>query len=236
MLARRIIPTMLGRNGALVKGTGYNAWRSVGSILQAARVYTTRGVDELCYLDIGATPEGLDPDFDLVEKLTAKMFCPITVGGGIKTIDHIRKLLARGADKVVIGSAATENPRLVSQAAKAFGSQAIAVSVDVKTGETEKACHQAAAMAWGGAGEILLNCTDRDGTMDGYDIETIRAVAATVDVPVIASGGCSGYDDMHEAILAGASAVAAGALFQFTDATPRCAAEYLHSKGIEVRL
>lgn len=236
MLATRIIPTMLGRNGALVKGRGYNAWRSVGSILQAARIYATRGVDELCYLDIGATPAGQGPDYELVEKLVEKMFVPITVGGGIKTIEHVRELLARGADKVVLGSAARTNPKLITQIAERFGSQALAVSVDVPKDEQAYAITMAIGAETAGAGEILLNAMDRDGTMDGYRLDLIKVVAEAVDIPVIASGGCRDYDDMHEAIKAGASAVAAGALYQFTDNTPREAAQYLRDKGVEVRI
>ena len=236
MLAIRIIPTMLGRNGALVKGQRYNAWRSVGSIMQAARIHAARGVDELCYLDIGATPAGTGPDFDLVERLTGSMFCPVTIGGGIRNVEDVRELLARGADKVVVGKAAEKNQRVVSEMAERFGSQAIAVSIDIPDGDTARAVCLARAMERRGAGEILLNAMDRDGTMEGYRLDMIRAVCGAVDIPVIASGGCSGYHDMHLAIKAGASAVAAGALYQFTDATPRGAAEYLSSAGVEVRL
>lgn len=236
MLATRIIPTMLGKNGALVKGRGYNAWRSVGSILQAARIYATRGVDELCYLDIAATPDGREPDYELVEQLVDKMFVPISIGGGIKTVEHVRELLARGADKVVLGSAARTNPKLITQIADKFGSQAVTVSVDVPAGEKAYAIAMAVGAETAGAGEILLNAMDRDGTMDGYRLDLIKAVAESVDIPVIASGGCRDYDDMHEAIKAGASAIAAGALFQFTDCTPKEAAQYLQGKGVEMRV
>ena len=237
MLATRIIPTMLGRNGALVKGRGYNAWRTVGSILQAARIYAARGVDELCYLDIGATAAGKGPDLELVRKLTDTMFCPITVGGGIRNGEDVRALLENGADKVVIGALARGNPLVIHYLTTRYGSQAITISADVPAGQNirmvERWCE---AMEGAGAGEILLNAMDRDGTMEGYRLDLIEAVSKAVSIPVIASCGCSGYEDMHSAIKAGASAVAAGALFQFTDATPREAAEYLSSVGVEVRL
>ena len=246
MLAKRIIPTLLVRGRTLVKGERYDGWRSIGHALQGAQVHAKRGVDELIVLDIAATAEGRGPDLDMVREITAGCFIPVTVGGGIRTIEHITALLRSGADKVCIGTAFWEVPGLVRRAAERFGRQAIVVSVDVRGGVCTSRCGRdqvhpdpvrAAMEAQNeGAGEILLSSVDRDGTMQGYDIPLIRAVSRAVDVPVIASGGCSGYPDMLSAFEAGADACAAGALFAFSDSTPKGAARYLKSKGLEVRV
>lgn len=246
-LARRVIPTILCRGRALVKGKQFNAWRSVGVAAQAVRIHQARGVDEVCLLDIGATPEGRGPDLALVEELSDVLFAPLAVGGGIRTVDDVKALLRAGADKVVIGTMAfSATPNVVKQVAEAVGSQAVVVAVDVRNHEAFTHCGR-----WGtkmsaetyarhvvedGAGEILLTAIDREGTMEGYDLALIARVRAAVTVPLIAHGGCSGYADMKAAIEAGANAVAAGALFQFTDATPKEAATYLHQMGIEARV
>lgn len=241
MLAIRIIPTMLHRRGTLVKGIGFDSWRSVGYIQQAAEIHARRGVDELIILDIGATPSATEPDYAMVASITHNAFIPITVGGGVSKLEHVRQLLLAGADKVSINSAY----ELIPEASSRYGSQAIVASVDVKDGQVVTHCGSkptgADPVLWAmqlermGAGEILLCNVKRDGTMQGYDLDLIRRVADAVGIPVVASGGCSGYDDMYHAIKAGASAVAAGALFIFEDATPRGAAEYLKEKGMEVR-
>ncbi len=237
MLAKRIIPTLLQRGHSLVKGIGYNSWRSVGAAQQAMRIHAARGVDELIYLDIAATPDGRGPDFAMVERLTANFYTPITVGGGVRTLADIKQLLAAGADKVAICTAAKLDPDLIQKAAKKFGRQAISVVIEVEDRDGPGvAVRKAEKFASLGAGELMVSRVERDGTMRGYDLDLIRAVSRAVGVPVIASGGCSGYEDMHRAILAGADAVAAGALFQFTDCTPRGAAEYLTSKGVPCRL
>lgn len=237
MLAKRIIPTLLQRGHTLVKGIAYNSWRSVGTAQQAMRIHAARSVDELIYLDIAATPEGRGPDFAMVEKLTAQFYTPITVGGGVRSIEDIKWLLVAGADKVAICDAVRSDPGLIAQAAKKFGSQALCVVIEARDRDHPiDIAALASKYAKLGAGEIMLSRVERDGTMRGYDLGLIRAVSRAVGVPVIASGGCSGYEDMYQAILAGADAVAAGALFQFTDATPRGAAEYLTSKGITCRL
>jgi len=246
MLAKRVIPTLLQRGHTLVKGERYNSWRSVGVAQQAMRIHAARGVDELIYLDIAATPEGRGPDFKMVEQLTKDFFVPITVGGGVRSVEDVRGLLNAGADKVAICTAAIENPELIREASQKFGRQAICVSVDYLGPRVVGMCGHDVFRKEGlighiknmerqGAGEVLLSSVERDGTMQGYDIDAIKAVSDAVDIPVIASGGCSGYEDMHRALKAGASAVAAGALFQFTDCTPRGAAEYLKAKGWEVR-
>lgn len=247
MLAHRVIPTLLCRGRQLVKGKRFNSWRSVGVAAQAVRVHQARGVDELCLLDIGATPEGRGPDLSLVEELSDVCFMPLAVGGGIRTVEQVRDLLKAGADKVVIGTAFVDFPEM-KRIAETVGRQALVASIDVADGEVAWNCGRttvsggmdpveyAKLCEQVGAGEILLTSIDREGTMQGYDLELVRRVSSAVSIPVIAHGGCSGYPDMAAAIAAGASAVAAGALFQFTDAIPKEAATYLHQMGIEARV
>lgn len=229
-----------------MKGERFDSWRSIGHALQAAQVHARRQVDELLILDIGATAEGRGPDLQMVSELADGCFIPITVGGGVRSLQDIDALLRAGADKVCIGTAAVETPDLIVMAAARFGSQAIVVSVDADPNwQTTHHCGKehllysakkhAQACALRGAGEILLSSVDRDGTMAGYDLDLIREVSQAVSVPVIASGGCSGYDDMVRAFEAGADACAAGALFAFTDSTPRGAAKFLHNQGVVVR-
>ena len=246
-LAYRVIPTILCRGRQQVKGMKFNSWRSVGLAAQAVRVHQKRGVDEVALLDVGATPEGRGPDLGLVEELAEEMFAPLAVGGGVRSAKDMRDLLRAGADKVVIGTGCAEVPDLVHECCDLAGSQAVVVAIDVgygnsvmihcgRTGYSHDPVYYAEWAQRAGAGEILLTSVDREGTMEGYDIDLIREVSRAVDIPVIAHGGCSGYGDMVDAIHAGASAVAAGALFQFTDATPREAARALADYGLEVRL
>lgn len=233
MLARRIIPTMLVRGRTLVKGRQFAGDRSIGHAQQAARVHAMRGVDELLILDIGATPEGRGPDLDMVRELSAEVFIPITVGGGVKTLNDITALLRAGADKVCIHS----GRGVIPEASQRFGRQAIVYSLDhIDDVEPEAVADAARNFETLGVGEIVLQSMDRDGTMSGYNLDVIEAVADAVSIPVIASGGCSGYADMAEALKRGASGVACGALFAFTDATPKAAARYLHEHGFPVRL
>jgi len=248
MLAKRIIPTMLVRGRALVKGQGFNAWRPVGHALQAAKIYNARGVDELCLLDIAATAEHRGPDLALIEALADGCFMPLAVGGGIRTMEHVRDLLLAGADKVVIGTGALEVPGLVRAIADRYGSQAVVVCVDYRESDWRSytrcgtAAHPlgplpvAIAAELMGAGEILLQAVERDGMMAGYDLMTINRVSHALNIPVIASGGAGTYHHMVEAIRAGADATAVGAMLQFCDATPRGAAEYMASCGIETRV
>lgn len=232
MLAKRVIPTMLCRGRTLVKGERFKGDRSVGHVMQAAKIHAMRGVDELCILDIGATAEGRGPDLDMVRELSEGCFIPITVGGGVKSLDDIDALLRAGADKVCIHS----GRGVIPAASQRFGKQAIVYSLDFGARPNHKALVNAAkSFEEFGAGEILLQSEDRDGTMQGYDLDVIRQVSAAVNIPVIASGGCSDYRDMLNAFKAGASACAVGALFQFTDATPRGAAQFLKANGVEVR-
>lgn len=235
MLATRIIPTLLYRGHTLVKGQRFEGNRSVGHVQQAARIHATRGVDELVMLDIGATPAGRGPDVDLVRAITAHSFTPITVGGGIRTTSHVEALLGAGADKVAIKTAFLESPRIVSILADRYGCQAIVVAIDYRTGDEAVAAHWAARAEQLGAGEIMLTAMDREGTLEGYDLKTLQQVASKAKIPVIAHGGAGTYEHMAQAVKAGASAVAAGAMFQFTDQTPLGAAKYLAQQGIEAR-
>lgn len=231
MLAKRIIPTMLVRGRTLVKGERFQGDRSIGHALQAAKIHAARGVDELMILDIAATADGRGPDLDLVRELSAGCFIPITVGGGVKKLHDIDALLRAGADKVSIR---TEHD-LIAPAARRFGSQAIVGVCDSRT-DIETAVGWCEWLEEHGAGEVLLQSVGRDGTMCGYDLDLIRHASAAVSIPVIASGGCSGYDDMLAAFKAGADACAAGALFAFTDHTPKGAARFLKQNHVEVRI
>jgi len=245
-LAKRVIPVMLCRGRTLVKGKAFDSWRSVGHAAQAARIHQARGVDELVLLDIGATPEGRGPDLGLVEELADGCFMPLAVGGGVRTVSDVRALLKAGADKVVVCTAATRDPNFIAKVAHIAGSQALVVAIDVRDNLVHTHCGAqptcyhpvwwALRAAARGAGELLLTSMDREGEMQGYDLELIRQVSDAVEIPVIAHGGAGHPSHMLEALQAGASAVAAGSMFQFTDETPCSAAEYLAQRGIEVRV
>lgn len=250
MLAKRIIPLLLCRGRKLVKGKGYDAWRSVGVAAQAARIHGARGVDELMLIDL----EG--PNFDLVRELSQDIFIPLTVGGGIRSCEEIDKLLRAGADKVLICTGAYTVEGLIEEASAHFGAQAIVGGVEYRLVNSEPCAtlsrgHAAmlqkstnAALSpldaakhlqYLGCGEILLSSIDRDGMMEGYDLDMIAEVSNVLTVPMIACGGCGSRLDMLNAFDAGADACAAGSLFLFTDATPGTVAKYLHGQGMTVR-
>lgn len=243
MLSKRIIPTILCRGRTMVKGERFNAWRTIGLAAQAVRVHAMRGVDEVCLLDITATAQGRGPDLELVRELSDTLFVPLTVGGGIRTIDDAWAVLRAGADKVVVGSA---GPKAISEISSRMGSQAVVAACDYQCERAYVYCGKAAThqgpAAWAtscyqhGAGEILLTAIALEGTMQGYDLVTIARVAKALPIPVIAHGGAGTYQHMLEAIEAGADAVAAGAMFQFTDQTPQSAARYLEEHGVEARI
>jgi len=244
-LAVRVIPTMLCRGRQLIKGVAFDSWRSVGLVTQAVRIHQARGVDELVLLDIEATNERRGPDLELVAELADWCFMPLAVGGGVRSVADARALLRAGADKVVVRGLIFENPYEVRRIADACGSQALVASIDVTYGLAWAGGSRYLTMkpvTWArysvalGAGEILLTSVEREGTLQGYDLQTINWVSTAVGVPVIAHGGAGKYQHLAEAVMAGASAVAAGAMFQFTQATPRGAAEYLAAHGVEVRL
>jgi cyclase len=250
VLKVRIIPTLLHRDIGLVKGVRFDHDRRVGTAPQAIQVYCMRDVDELVFLDVTATSQMRPPDFALIDQLADECFMPIAVGGGVRNVSDVRGLLRAGADKVVVNSALGRDPAIIAQIAHEFGSQCIVASIDARregdayrvfiesgTVSTVYRPDELAARAEAeGAGEILLCSIDREGTMQGYDLDLVRLVAGSVSVPVIASGGCGCYAHMAEALAAGASAVAAASIFQFTEQTPREAKLYLNNLGYSVRL
>lgn len=251
MLKTRIIPTLLYRDFGLVKGVAFDSRRAIGSPLQAIKVYEMRGVDELVFLDVRATLEGRGPDFALIDDLADECFMPLTVGGGVRTVDDVRGLLRVGADKVAINTALVECPGLVRDAAALFGSQCVVASIDTRrsvahvrtsvwthaaTIDTGRDAVEVAQLAErDGAGEILLTSADTDGTLTGYDLETLARVTAAVTIPVIASGGAGDFDDFVAALGAGASAVAAAAMFHFTEQTPLEARNHIRAAGYPTR-
>jgi cyclase len=251
MLKVRVIPTLLWKNLGLVKGVGFDSSRRVGAVQPAIKVYNTRQVDELMLLDIAASLEGREPDYESIAEFSAECFVPLTVGGGVREIAHVRKLLLAGADKVSVNTAAFGNPDLIREASEHFGSQCVVVSIDARRGGD--GAYRCCALSgtsmteknpvdWAkevealGAGEILLTSVERDGTMQGYDIELIAKVAAAVRIPVIASGGAGNYGHMLEALQkGGASAVAAASIFHFTQQTPLEAKSFLYEHGLPTR-
>ena len=247
----RVMPTLLFKDVGLVKGIRFDSSRRIGSAMQAVKVYNLREVDELVLLDIAATRAGRLPDFEMVDELADECFMPLTVGGGVRTVDDVRRLLQVGADKVALNTAAVDSPELIRDLANLFGSQCVVVSIDVhraKDGRYEIVTRSGtnpvaidpiafgARMAASGAGELLVTSIDRDGTMSGYDIELIRQMAAAVSIPVIASGGAGSYEHMEQVLREGAAAVAAASIFHFTEHTPLGAKRYLAERGVAVRL
>ena len=253
MLKLRVIPTILSKGFTLVKGERFDGARAVGSPMQAVQVYNLRDVDELCFFDIAATSEGRGPDLALIDELADQCQMPLTVGGGVHSIDDVRVLLAVGADKVAIGSGQFDNPGLVRGASERFGAQCVVAVVDVwRGGDADGAptvwshnatrdtgfepAEWAVEVASMGAGEIVLQSVDHDGMMDGYDLDVLASVTGAVDVPVIASGGAGTFEHMVDAVrVGGASAVAAAAMFHFTQHTPAEARRHLAAAGIATR-
>ncbi len=251
MLKTRVIPTLLIRDVNIVKGPAFDSWRAVGSPMQAVKVFNRRDVDELVLLDISATPEKRGPDYDQMASLAKECFVPLTVGGGVNSVDTIRELLRCGADKVSINSYAYGAPELIMEAADLFGSQCIVIAIDYRhnsSGEPEcfSNCGMVATgwhpVEWArevarlGAGEIQLTSIERDGLMEGYDFDMLRSVVDAVSIPVIASGGAGNYGHMLKAVReCGAAAVSAASLYLFTEATPLEAKAYLRVGGVPVR-
>jgi len=237
----------------LVKGISFDSWRRVGSVMQAVKVYNMRDVDELIFVDITATIDKRKPDFQLVDDFADECFMPLTVGGGVNTIDDVIGLLEVGADKVAINSAAITNPDLIKKSSDMFGSQCVVVSIDVKLKNDKKSyevyshsgtistglnpVNHAVNVEKLGAGEILLTSIDRDGTMNGYDLEITKKIADELSIPIIASGGSGHYKHMNEVLLLkGVDAAAAASIFHFTEQTPLEAKRYLKNNGIVVRV
>lgn len=251
MLKVRVIPTLLWKSFGLVKGIAFDSWRRVGPVMPAIKVYNTRDVDELILLDITASRESRSPDMESILDFSAECFVPLTVGGGISNVGDIQRLLRSGADKVSINSSAFASVRIVEEAANRFGSQCVVSSIDARRDDSGRyLCYSHCGTvstgleptAWArelearGAGEILITSIDRDGTMQGYDLELIEQVVRAVNLPVIASGGAGSYEHMRQAVQeAGASAVAAASMFHFTEQTPAEAKRYLGAAGIPIR-
>ena len=249
MLARRIIPCLDVKDGRVVKGINFVSLRDAGDPVEQAAAYDAQGADEICYLDISASPEGRSTLVDVVARTADQVFAPLTVGGGVRSIGDAERLLEAGADKIAINTAAIRTPDLVSQLAARFGSQAIVVAIDAKrngdtwsvyshggrTYELPDAIAWAAQLAELGAGELLLTSMDRDGTGQGYDTELVRTVATRVPIPVIASGGVGKLAHLAAGLEAGADAVLAASIFHFGQHTIGDAKEFLAARGLEIR-
>ncbi|MEY4718310.1 MAG: hypothetical protein RL563_928 [Pseudomonadota bacterium] len=255
-LAKRIIPCLDVDNGRVVKGVKFVNIRDAGDPVEIARRYDREGADEITFLDITATHDNRDTMAHVVEQVAGEVFIPLTVGGGIRTLEDIRRMLNAGADKVGINSAAVFNPEFVKQAADKFGSQCIVVAIDAKRvsleGEADRweifthggrkatglnAVEWAIKMQNYGAGEILLTSMDRDGTKSGFDLKLTRAISEAVSIPVIASGGVGTLDHLADGILEGkADAVLAASIFHFAEYSIEEAKRHMQARGIEVRL
>ncbi|MBS3905526.1 MAG: imidazole glycerol phosphate synthase subunit HisF [Syntrophaceae bacterium] len=251
MLAKRIIPCLDVKDGRVVKGTRFVDLKDAGDPVQNAKVYDEQGADEIAFLDITASHEKREILIDIVRRTAEEIFIPLTVGGGVKNLEDIRKLLKAGADKVSINTAAVKDPSFVERASKRFGSQCIVIAIDARRrGQGwEVYTHGGRvptgidALLWAremeklGAGEILLTSMDRDGTKDGYDIGLTRTISESVDIPVIASGGVGTLEHLYEGLALGkASAVLAASIFHYREYTIAQVKSFLKEKGIVVRL
>ncbi len=254
MLTKRIIPCLDVKGGRVVKGTSFIELRDAGDPVELAGFYYKEGADELVFLDITATPEGRDTMVDVVERISEEVFMPLTVGGGLRRIKDMQRILRAGADKIAINTAAVLKPNLIREGADKFGSQCIVVAIDAKRVESSQQPKWEVyiysgqkptgldALVWAkkvvalGAGELLLTSMDADGHRAGYDIELTRAVSETVSVPVIASGGAGTLEDLYQALVAGkADAVLAASIFHYGTYSIRETKEYLAKRGIPIR-
>jgi cyclase len=252
MLAKRIIPCLDVTGGRVVKGVNFVELRDAGDPVEIARRYDEQGADEITFLDITASSDDRDIILHIVEAVASQVFIPLTVGGGVRQVEDVRRLLNAGADKVSMNTAAVNNPQLVADASAKVGAQCIVVAVDAKQtspGRWEVFTHGGRkntgldAIAWArqveslGAGEILLTSMDRDGTKAGFDLPLTRAIAEAVGIPVIASGGVGNLQHLADGVTEGrADAVLAASIFHYGEYTVRQAKEYMRSRGIEVRL
>jgi len=255
VLTKRIIPCLDMTGGRVVKGVSFNDLRDAGDPVEMAALYYEGGADELVFLDIGATPEGRETMADIVERVSEKVFIPLTVGGGIRNTGDMQRMLQAGADKIAINTAAVQSPDLISEGARRFGSQCIVVAIDARQLQNGEPGHwevctyggrkrtKIDAVEWAqeavelGAGEVLLTSWDADGRRAGYDLELTRAVSEVVPVPVIASGGAGELEHLYQALVAGkADAVLAASIFHYGEYSIREVKEYLAGKGILVRI
>ena len=251
MLAKRIIPCLDVRDGRVVKGINFEGIKEVGDPVECAEMYNKQGADEIVFLDISATHENRKTIVDVVSKTAQKVFVPLTVGGGIRTVDDFREILRAGADKVSVNSSAVNRPELLAEAADIFGSQCVVIAIDARRAEdgrfhvvinggridtgldavewAKKACQL-------GAGEILLTSMDTDGTKNGFDLELLNAITGEVNVPVIASGGCGKLEDFSEVFTkTDADAALAASIFHYKESTVSEVKKYLDQCGIPVR-
>ena len=250
MLKNRIIPCLDVKNGRVVKGINFVDLKDAGDPVEQAKIYSDGGADEICFLDITASNENRDTIYDVVKETSKKCFVPLTVGGGVRSVNDINKLLNCGADKVSINTAAVQNPSVVEESSKKFGSQCIVVAIDAKKngdiweifthgGRKEtgiNAIEFAHKMERSGAGELLVTSMDKDGTQSGYDIELMKTISESVNIPVIASGGVGTLDHLVDGIKSGASAVLAASIFHYGTYSVNEAKQYLASKDIPVRI
>jgi len=251
MLKKRIIPCLDVKNGRVVKGINFVDIKDAGDPVEQAKIYSDSGADEICFLDITASNENRQIIYDVVKRTSEKCFVPLTVGGGIRNVDDINKLLHCGADKVSINTAAVNNSEVVLESSKKFGSQCIVVAIDAKKNNDKweiythggrnntgiDAIEFAKKMEDSGAGELLVTSMDRDGTQKGYDIELIYNISSKINIPIIASGGVGNLDHLVDGIKIGnASAVLAASIFHYGAYSIMQAKEYLDLKGIPVRI
>jgi len=251
MLKKRVIPCLDVKNGRVVKGINFVDIKDAGDPVEQAKIYSDSGADEICFLDITASNENRQIIYDVVKRTSEKCFVPLTVGGGIRNVDDINKLLHCGADKVSINTAAVNNSEVVLESSKKFGSQCIVVAIDAKKNNDKweiythggrnntgiDAIEFAKKMEDSGAGELLVTSMDRDGTQKGYDIELIYNISSKINIPIIASGGVGNLDHLVDGIKIGnASAVLAASIFHYGAYSIMQAKEYLDLKGIPVRI
>ena len=250
MLKNRIIPCLDVKNGRVVKGINFVDLKDAGDPVEQAKIYSDGGADEICFLDITASNENRNTIYDVVEKTSKKCFVPLTVGGGVRSVEDINKLLNCGADKVSINTAAVQNEKVVVESSKKFGSQCIVVAIDAKkNGENWEIFTHGGRKSTGinvidfalkmekcGAGELLVTSMDKDGTQSGYDIDLMKKISSNVNIPIIASGGVGTLDHLVDGIKSGASAVLAASIFHYGTYSVNEAKKYLASKNIPVRI
>ena len=252
MLKKRIIPCLDVKDGRVVKGINFIELKDAGDPAEQAKIYSESGADEICFLDITASSENRETLTDIVKKTAKECFVPLTVGGGVRTIENIRELLLAGADKVSINTEAVKNIEFVKEAAKKFGSQCIVVAIDAKKVSEDRweifthggrnktgidAVKFAKKVEDNGAGEVLLTSMDKDGTKSGYDVDLLKKITKTLNIPLIASGGAGRLDHFYDGIVkGGASAVLAASIFHYGEYKIRDVKEYLNSKNVSVRL
>jgi cyclase len=251
MLKNRIIPCLDVKNGRVVKGINFVDLKDAGDPVEQAQIYSDGGADEICFLDITASNENRDTIYEVVERTSKKCFVPLTVGGGVRNVEDINRLLNCGADKVSINTAAVQNPEVIIESSKKFGSQCIVVAIDAKKNDNKweifthggrnntgiEAIEFARKMEESGAGELLVTSMDRDGTQIGYDNDLMFKISSIVNIPTIASGGVGNLDHLVDGIkLGNASAVLAASIFHYGKYTIQEVKQYLDSKGIPVRI